>query len=393
MAATTAFIQRVCLRNYKSIAACEVCLRPLTFLVGPNGSGKSNFLDALLFAADALRYSLDHALRDRGGIQQVRRRSGGHPNHFGMRLDFTLPGGAVGHYAFQIAARQSGGYEIQAEECELLVPGSPAPVAGYRVDRGLVRGLQAAPPPSASNLYLAALADREEFQPLYQALTRIAVYRPDTAKIRDLQAPDAGGSLAGDAGNLASMLRRITAQAPERKQRIEQYLARIVPGVCGVEVRSSGPREGLEFRQEMAGADHPWRFPATSMSDGALHALGVLAALFQPRNAGTLVGIDGPVTGLDGLAASAMLDALQEAATIAQVAATTHSPPGLADSSQQTQVWFQAVGGVTTIGIPALAGRLPSGESLLGLSQPRPEAEATARRDDEQLPLFDREPL
>jgi len=89
VAATTTFIQRVCLRNYKSIAACEVCLRPLTILVGPNGSGKSNFLDALLFAADALRYSLDHALRDRGGIQQVRRRSGGHPNHFGMRLEFT----------------------------------------------------------------------------------------------------------------------------------------------------------------------------------------------------------------------------------------------------------------------------------------------------------------
>ncbi|MDD9989650.1 MAG: AAA family ATPase [Spirochaetaceae bacterium] len=49
----------------------------LAFLVGPNGSGKGNFLDALRFIADSLRFSIDHALRDRGGINDVRRRSGG----------------------------------------------------------------------------------------------------------------------------------------------------------------------------------------------------------------------------------------------------------------------------------------------------------------------------
>ena len=60
------FITRVALRNYKSIASCDVQLRPLMFLVGPNGAGKSNFLDALRFVADALNLSLDHAIRDRG---------------------------------------------------------------------------------------------------------------------------------------------------------------------------------------------------------------------------------------------------------------------------------------------------------------------------------------
>jgi len=72
------FLTRVVLRNYKSIATCDVRLHPLVFLVGPNGAGKSNFLDALRFVTDALRTSLDHALRDRGGIKEVRRRSGGH---------------------------------------------------------------------------------------------------------------------------------------------------------------------------------------------------------------------------------------------------------------------------------------------------------------------------
>ncbi len=35
-------ITRVRLRNYKSIAACDVQLEPLTLLVGPNGAGKSD---------------------------------------------------------------------------------------------------------------------------------------------------------------------------------------------------------------------------------------------------------------------------------------------------------------------------------------------------------------
>src|SRR5436853_1945700 len=84
------FLTRVLLENYKSIARCDVTLGPLTFLVGPNGSGKSNFLDALRLVSESLRSSLDHALRDRGGIKEVRLRSGGHPTHFGLRLEFRL---------------------------------------------------------------------------------------------------------------------------------------------------------------------------------------------------------------------------------------------------------------------------------------------------------------
>ena len=60
------FVTRVVLKNYKSIAACSVRLRPLLFLVGQNGSGKSNFLDALRFVCESLNSSLDDALRERG---------------------------------------------------------------------------------------------------------------------------------------------------------------------------------------------------------------------------------------------------------------------------------------------------------------------------------------
>ena len=117
-AADSRLVTRVRLRNYKSIAACDVRPAPLSFLVGPNGSGKSNFLDALRFVAEALRMSLDHALRERGGIREVRRRSGGHPNHFGIRLDLQLPR-AEGWYAFRVGAKPRGGYGVQ-QEAEII---------------------------------------------------------------------------------------------------------------------------------------------------------------------------------------------------------------------------------------------------------------------------------
>ena len=62
------FLTRLVLKDYKSVAACDLRFGPLAVLVGPNASGKSNILDALRFVADSLRNSIEYALRDRGGI-------------------------------------------------------------------------------------------------------------------------------------------------------------------------------------------------------------------------------------------------------------------------------------------------------------------------------------
>ncbi|MCP5116624.1 MAG: AAA family ATPase, partial [bacterium] len=117
------FITRVVLRNYKSIATCDLRLGSLTYLVGLNGCGKSNFLDALHLVRDALLGSLDSALNERGGLSEVRRRSSGHPTHFGIRLEFRLRDGRPGHYAFSLGALPGGGFEVQAEQCAMGASG------------------------------------------------------------------------------------------------------------------------------------------------------------------------------------------------------------------------------------------------------------------------------
>jgi predicted ATPase len=319
------FLTRVDIRNYKSIAACGVPLQPLTVLLGPSGAGKSNFLDAIRFVADALRTSLDHALRERGGIGEVRRRSGGHPTHFGMRLEFTLPGGSAGSYAFRIGAKPNGAFEVQNEECVLHPPEALAGEVRFAVTAGEVSSAVPGPPAASERLYLAAASDLAEFHPAYDALSRLEFYNLNPERIKDLQFPDAGELLAPDGRNISAVLDRIAKRRPEVKTKIEEYLSRIAPGICGVDAAVIGPRETLQFRQETPDAESPWRFFAANMSDGALRALGALVAIFQSGDA-PLVGIEEPETGLHPAAAAILWEAHLEASAARQILVSSHSP-------------------------------------------------------------------
>jgi predicted ATPase len=96
----------------------NVELGDLLLLVGPNGSGKSNFLDALRLTSEPLQMSLEQALRTRGGVAEVRRRSTGHPAHFAIDLDFRSAD-FTGDYGFEVGAVRGGGFRVSYEYCRL----------------------------------------------------------------------------------------------------------------------------------------------------------------------------------------------------------------------------------------------------------------------------------
>jgi predicted ATPase len=397
-----AFLRRVKLKNYKSIAACDVELSSLTFLVGPNGAGKSNFLDALRLVTDALSVTLDYALRERGGINEVRRRSGGHPNHFGVRLEFQLANGDTGHYAFDVGAKRGGGFGVRTEDC-LINPGdlTQHPVSFRVRDGRLTTNVDVLlPEPATDRLFLTAASAAPEFRPLFDALTHMGFYNLAPESIRDLQAPDAGGLLLRDGGNIASVLGQLEASAPEVKERIEEYLNKVVPSIRGVTRLEIGSRETLEFRQQVAGQRFPWRFQAASMSDGTLRALGVLVALMQTGNGEgghvMLVGVEEPELALHPAAAGVLLDALRSASERVQIIVTSHSPDLLDDESIPTESLLAVTsdGDVTVIGSidesgrVALRKRLFTPGELLRLDQLHPEQSARELAMSQQLDSF-----
>jgi len=293
----TPFLRVITLRNYKSIAACKLRLPALAFLVGPNGSGKSNFLDSLRLVSDSLKTSLDHALRHRGTIKEVRRRSGGHPNHFAIRLDFSLPSGAIGHFSFRVGAKPAGGFEVQYEECRIYDPALGLTEHFYHVESGKIKSASFDPQPASlpDRLFLVAVSGLPEFRPVFDALSRMEVYNLNPKEISAMQKPDPGELLRRDGGNIASVFNQLPDSAQEQ---INQYLVRIVPGVSDAETRTLGSQETIEFRQAIKGQKHPWRFLAASMSDGTLRAFGILVSIFQSLKASDqkplLVGLEEP---------------------------------------------------------------------------------------------------
>ncbi len=173
--------------------------------------------------------------------------------------------------------------------------------------------------------------------------------------IKDLQQPDEGTLLKRDGSNLASVLAELARNSPEVKQRVEEYLSVVVPGITAVDARALGHKETVEFRQDVAGSKHSWRFTAVNMSDGTLRALGLLVALFQGANSAAsipLVGIEEPEAGLHPAAAGTLLDALIEASRSTQVIVTSHSPELLDNRHIDTDSLLAVVSdhGTTKIG-------------------------------------------
>jgi len=398
---TPAFLDRVVLRNYKSIASCDVRLGRLTYLVGANGSGKSNFLDALHLVRDALVSSLDNALNERGGLPEVRRRSSGHPTHFGVRLDFNLRDGRKAHYAFNVGALSGASYEVRTEECFVVGPGR-GPY--FRLERGVLAQTSETTFPSitADRLGLVAASGLSAFRPVYDALTAMGFYNLNPKVIRELQKPQDGRLLKPAGENIASVIGHLQRFAPASLSLIEEYLQLVVPMVRGVRRKAVGPMESLTFRQEVAGASDPWHFLAQNMSDGTLRALGVLTALFQRSDdyAPTVVGIEEPETALHPAASAALREALMRAAEDTQVIVTSHSPDLLDDASidPDTILAVTATGGDTCIAPVDEASRtvlrqqLFSVGELLRLNQLEPDMSVLEAQRERQPSLFSTDP-
>ena len=391
------FLTRVVLRNYKSIAHCEVRLGSLTCLVGSNGSGKSNFLDALHLVRDALNSSLDNALNERGGLAEVRRRSSGHPTHFGIRLDFHLPDGRPGYYAFNVRALSGRDYEVQSEDCVIEGIGK-GPF--FQLERGKLKASSETsfPAVTADRLALVSASGLAAFRPVFDALTAMGFYNLNPKLIRELQKPQDGRLLMPGGENIASVIGHLERTAPDSIHVIQDYLQSVAPMVHGLKRKAIGPMETLEFRQNMAGAKDPWRFLAQNMSDGTLRALGVLTALFQGNRdyAPSLIGIEEPETALHPAASAALREALLRASEKTQIIVTSHSPDLLDDMKLSADELLAVVshGGETRIAPiddasrSALRDQLFSAGELLRLGQLAPDSRILSQQMQHQADLF-----
>ena len=362
------FITRVAIENYKSIARCDVSLGSLTYLVGRNGAGKSNFLDAFHFVADALRIGLDAAVRSRGSVDDLRYRDAEPDATIGLRFDLSLPAGTRGQYTLRLAQGQRGGFAIAEERCTVEYPAGGHPATGFHIRDGqLLRQVNGSREVPTDRLYLATAPLPHE-RSVYDVLANMAFYQPVAAQMRSPRAHEAGELLLPDGSNVASVTLRLAEQQPEVLVRITEYLHAVLPTLQLVRAVRVGGYDALEFYQQRGDFDPlqfyrsngavtlERQFSTVAMSEGTLHALGVLVALFQggfgAERRPAVIGIEEPETSLHPGGAAVLRDAFADVAELSQVLVTTQSADLLdnKDVRPESILAVEHAGGATRIG-------------------------------------------
>ncbi len=333
------WLSRARITNYRSIAACDVALRPLTLLVGPNSTGKSNFMDAVAFVADAVATTPEQAVDVRGGMGEILRRVPDPTESLSVTLDVTVPWGptpqqwAHGSYGFELArGRRRGGRPVDVvwEECVLRWQGS---IERFRVEKGVVEdiahiGRVTAGQIERDRLYLPTASARPNLAPLFGQLRGMRFYSLDPATLRRPQPESESAALGPRGEHLPDVLGELAVNHPDLKERYDTYLGAVVPGVEGLDRQIAGTYVAVAMRQRTGEDGTEVTFGPDGMSDGTIRAAGILAALFQPRVLSglvSLVGIEEPELALHPSAAGVLFDALTEASERVQVIASSQS--------------------------------------------------------------------
>jgi predicted ATPase len=330
------FIRRVRLKNYKSIASCDVRLGPLTILVGPNGSGKSNFLDALAFLSRAVATTPAEAVESRGGLGEILRRVPGQTGSFSIAIEATV---SRAHQQFQAKYRFEIGwpvgrgfraFEVAHEECVLERNGQ---VWRFHSRRGSTEIWSPDQRPvtvtfEPDRLYLLVASTQHPFASLFEALHRIPFFNFAPGIIRSPQQPAFLASLGLNGEHLGDVLAALVADGRGYKERIDAYLRSIVPGITSIEPYRVGNYMTMVLRANTGSDSEEVEFGPESMSEGTVRAAAVLAALFQPPVLDRrirLIGIEEPELALHPASAGVLFDALAEATEHVQVIANSQS--------------------------------------------------------------------
>ena len=314
-------IRRILVSNYRSIGP-DVNIQPgrLSFLIGPNGSGKSNVLDALAFVRDAVIQGLPTAIKERDGIDSVRRRSDGRPFAMRISLEIDLDSGPC-TYAFEISGGQIEKYEVQSEAATFS--GKNQKWSFHR-ENGDWHGPQGVVPRMDEHgLALTALGGVEGFKPLVDFLSNITVYSifPDTLRLP--RRFDSTRPMQKHGENWVSILRDFGQE--DEKAELIKGLHALTGDIEDVRVSSAAGYLVAEFKQRTKTQNGKGWFSAAQQSDGTLRVAGLLTALLQTPHL-PVVGIEEPELTVHPAALPMLYDYLRQVSEVSQVFVTTHSP-------------------------------------------------------------------
>jgi len=362
--------------NYKSLRSVAVTPGPLSVVVGANGSGKSNLADCIDFISEVYRYGLEVAVARKGGYENIahrkQRRSKGamtialevelHTDDFkrSRRAAKTeVPPLRIRHY-FSFRAK---GYSIRAEfavERERIDISTRhadqwRPVATVRREGKQLTFESEHDVSTTSELSITqevqpygrlldlnelkffterkqSLSDSElfavaigRFVPSLTAFTgavgAMRVFQISPTESREFGVPIPNPELGRFGGDLPAVVDMLSTKHRQAWSVVMESMKRILPGLENIEVEYTPARTlGLFFREASTG--RPWT--VAEVSDGTIHTLALLVAIFDPRS--TTLVIEEPENSVHPWIIRNILSACEEASKKKQIVITTHSP-------------------------------------------------------------------
>lgn len=327
-------IHSLSLRNFRSFSEACLDLPNPTFLVGRNGAGKSGILDAIQLLSDCVKYPLSMALQLRGGISAVRHRTPGPGKapKLAISVDFQRFSSRRYRYryGFELAPLAGGSYKVASESCLRFMRKKSLPSGwnleyfyrrnGNKVESNLELPV---PIPDPGSLSMPFLAETTEFSALETVLGRMSVIDPQISHIREPQPPSPLLMLDRTAANLASILDALFRNNPRKVERLNEFLAKVADDTSVIVPSQRGSRLSVQFEQSLRSGEIA--FDASSMSDGTLRVLGVLASVFQIVTPSVLC-VEEPEASIHPGALDVVLDALALTASQAHLLVSTQSP-------------------------------------------------------------------
>ena len=270
-------LEYITIQGFKSIASIErLELRPINVVIGPNGSGKSNFLGAFDFVWEVFENRLDEYVVYAGGAEKVL--------HFGSRttremlFDF---GFGKGHYALSIRPTANDGLYVLGGD------NAGAANLGWQVYH---------------------FSDTSPFSIMRK-----------TAKIDDNRL------LRRDGANLPPFLYLLREKHRASYDLIVRTVQRVAPFFDDFRLKP------LELRPDSIKLE--WRhkksdqyFDASSLSDGTLRFIALVALFLQPEQyRPPVILVDEPELGLHPFALEVLAALIRQASVTNQVIVSTQS--------------------------------------------------------------------
>lgn len=305
-------LEKLTIRNFKSIRDQTLELGRLNVFIGGNGAGKSNLIQAFRFLREISQKNLAGYSLARGAdalLYHGKKRSkfvelfvefgeGNLSNAYRVKLTPSDEGSLV-VASETICFHDKSQYEVPMEES---------------INQGSKESVLES---SSSRMARYVRSDLDTYQVYHFHDTS------ETAAVKDTCDLDDNRFLRPQAENLAAFLYWMQQKHPDHAATIEATLRQIAPFFERLQLAPSELNEKrirLEWKEKGSDA----YFNASALSDGTLRFLCLATLLLQPRLPAVVL-VDEPELGLHPAAVTLLADMLASAATRTQILVATQS--------------------------------------------------------------------